>query len=263
VWGYIAGNEANSHWFWANMGLATADEVVAAYERAVRAIHAAVRTASAQARTYISLEHCWARRYAGANGRQCIAGRTFLEAFAALAKKHGDFDWHLAYHPYPEPLTECRFWLDTTHSLHRTNTPIVSFRNLEVLMKHLPQEELLWDGRPRRVILSEQGFHCADREGAELDQAAAFALAYKVVAQTDGIDAFILHRHVDHANEQGLRLGLWTNKPGAICTPDRQRPIYATFRAAGTADEDKECAFALPILGSATWPEVLQRMAEE
>ena len=86
VWGYIAGNEANSHWFWANMGLASTDEVVAAYERGVRTIHTAVRTASANARVYISLEHCWARRYAGGNGRQCIAGRTFLDSFAALAR---------------------------------------------------------------------------------------------------------------------------------------------------------------------------------
>src|SRR4051812_9602237 len=39
VWGYIAGNEVNSHWFWANMGRAPAEQVVAAYEQAVRRIH--------------------------------------------------------------------------------------------------------------------------------------------------------------------------------------------------------------------------------
>src|SRR5262249_31051825 len=43
VWGYIAGNEVNSHWFWANMGCASPDDVIDAYERAVRIIHAAVR----------------------------------------------------------------------------------------------------------------------------------------------------------------------------------------------------------------------------
>ncbi|HEY2253629.1 MAG TPA: DUF5722 domain-containing protein, partial [Planctomycetaceae bacterium] len=262
VWGYIAGNEANSHWFWANMGLANADEVVEAYERAVRTIHAAVRTASANARTYISLEHCWARRYSGGNASQCIAGRTFLDAFSALVRQHGDFDWHVAYHPYPEPLTECRFWLDTTHSVHRTNAPIVSLRNLEVLTSYLRQDELRWDGEPRRVILSEQGFHCSDRPDAEREQAAAFALAYKTVARADGIDAFILHRHVDHADEGGLRLGLWTNKPGAISTPDRKRAMYDVFRAAGTAEEDKQFEFALPILGAASWNEILERVAE-
>lgn len=263
VWGYIAGNEANSHWFWANMGLASSDEVVAAYESGVRTIHTAVRSASANARVYISLEHCWARRYAGGNSRQCIAGRTFLDAFAALVRQNGDFDWHLAYHPYPEPLTDCRFWLDTKHSRHETKTPVVSFRNLDVLMEHLSREELLWNGKPRRVILSEQGFHCSDRPDAEREQAAAFALAYKVVAGIDGIDAFILHRHVDHAHEGGLRLGLWTNKEGAVSTPDRKRLMYDVFQAAGTAVEDERFAFALPVVGGGTWEEVLRRMAQD
>jgi len=263
VWGYIAGNEANSHWFWANMGLASAEEVVEAYERGVRTIHSAVRTASANARTYISLEHSWARRYAGGNSRQCIAGRTFLDSFAALARENGDFDWHVAYHPYPEPLTECRFWLDTTHSVHRTNSPVVSFRNLQVLTQYLRQDELLWEGRRRRVILSEQGFHCSDRPDAEREQAAAFALAYKAVSLFDGIDAFILHRHVDHADEGGLRLGLWTNKAGAICSPDHKRLLYDVFRAAGTAEEDKQFEFALPILKGKNWMEVLQQLAED
>jgi hypothetical protein len=263
VWGYIAGNEVNSHWFWANMGLASVDDVARAYERGVRTIHAAVRTASKNARVYISLEHCWGRRYAGGNSRQCIAGQAFLDAFADLASKNGDFDWHVAYHPYPEPLTDCRFWLDTKHSLHRADAPVVSFRNLEVLTGHLARKELLWDGRPRRVILSEQGFHCSDRPEAEREQAAAYALAYKVVAQAEGIDAFILHRHVDHAHEGGLRLGLWTNRAGSVSTPNRKRYMYDVFRAAGTADEEQQFSFALPILGGASWQEVLERLERD
>jgi hypothetical protein len=262
VWGYIAGNEVNSHWFWANMGLAADEEVVAAYERAVRAIHSAVRTWSANARVYISLEHCWARRYAGGNARQAIAGSSFLDSFAALARQHGDFDWHVAYHPYPEPLTDCRFWLDTRHSLHKSSSPVVSFRNLEVLMQHLAQEELRWNGEPRRVILSEQGFHCSDRPAAEQEQAAAYALACKVVARHEGIDAFILHRHVDHAHEGGLRLGLWTRQKDSICTPDRQRAMYDVFRSAGTAEEEVRFAFALQVVGGGeNWDDVLTKMA--
>jgi hypothetical protein len=263
VWGYIAGNEVNSHWFWANMGIASIEEVAEAYERGVRTIFTAVRSASTNARVYISLEHCWGKRYAGGNDRQAIAGRDFLDAFARLVRKNGDFDWQVAYHPYPEPLTDCRFWLDTKHSLHRPDSPVISFRNLDVLSKHLAQEEILWQGRPRRVILSEQGFHCSDRREAEREQAAAYALAYKVVANAEGIDAFILHRHVDHAHEGGLRLGLWTNKPGAVCTPDRKRLMYDAFRAAGTREEDEQFSFALPVLGGETWQEVLQRLAEE
>jgi len=39
------------------------------------------------------------------------------------------------------------------------NTNKVTFKNLEVLCQHLEKRELLYQGKPRRVILSEQGFH--------------------------------------------------------------------------------------------------------
>lgn len=263
AWGYIAGNEVNSHWFWANMGRAPMPAVVAAYERAVRVIHAAVRTGSAHARVYLSLEHCWAARYAGGDDRQAAPGRAFLAAFADLARRNGDFDWHLAYHPYPEPLTDCRFWLQRSAAPRSDDAPVVTFRNLDVLTRFLATDPLRWRGEPRRTILSEQGFHCRDGPDGERDQAAAYAAAYVTAARTDGVDAFILHRHVDHAHEGGLRLGLWTNKPGTVATPDRRRPMYDVFRAAGTAGQDEAFGFALPVLGARTWDEAVGRMAEE
>ncbi|WP_088254354.1 DUF5722 domain-containing protein [Fimbriiglobus ruber] len=262
VWGYIVGNEVNSHWFWANMGRATLAEVIGAYERAVRIVHAAVRTASANARVYLSLDHCWGKRYGAGDDRQCLPGRTFLDEFAAAARKNGDFDWHVAYHPYPEPLTDCRFWFDTTNAPQTIDAPVVTFRNLGVLTDYLAREERMWAKTPRRVILSEQGFHCASRPDGPRDQAAAFALAYVKVDAMPGVDAFILHRHVDHTGEGGLRLGLWTNKPGTVATPDRKRPMYDVFRAAGTAEQDKAFAFALPVLGAKTWADALERLMQ-
>jgi hypothetical protein len=127
----------------------------------------------------------------------------------------------------------------------------------------MAMEELRWNGQTRRIILSEQGFHCSDRPEAEREQAAAFALAYKTVSQQDGIDAFILHRHVDHAGEGGLRLGLWTNQAGTISTPDRQRLIYDVFRAAGTEEEEKQFEFSLPVFGASSWQEVLHEMTAD
>ena len=72
-----------------------------------------------------------------------------------------------------------------------------------------------------------------------------------------------MHRHVDHANEGGLRLGLWSNKGGTICTPDRKRLMYDVFRAAGSAEEEKQFEFALPVLGTSNWAEILDRMARD
>ena len=192
-------------------------------------VHSAVRAASANARVFVSLEHHWSIRYAAGDEQQAMPGRELLLAFATLARARGDFDWHVAFHPYPENLFECRFWNDRT-APDRDDAPRVTFNNLPVLLRFLARDEMRCDGAVRRVILSEQGFHCADRPNGERDQAAAFALAWWTTAHQDGIDALILHRHVDHSQEGGLNLGLWTRKADSVCTPDRRRAIYDLFR---------------------------------
>jgi hypothetical protein len=233
VRGWIVGNEVNSHWWWYNLGEAGIDEVVAAYEPAVRAVHEVVSVHHADARIYLSLEHHWQARFAAGSAQQSCRGRAFVDAFAKRARAGGDFAWHLAYHPYPENLFDCRFWEDES-ALPREDSPRITFRNLEVLTTYLQREELLWQGKPRRVILSEQGFHCRDDDTGERDQAVAFALAWRKVQSLDGIDAFIYHRHVDHSGEGGLRFGLWRNKPGSIADPGQKRMIWELMRVCDT-----------------------------
>jgi hypothetical protein len=163
-------------------------------------------------------------------------------------------DWHVAYHPYPENLFEPRFWRDQT-ALPDSQTPRITFKNLEVLTGYLRRPELLHDGRPRRVILSEQGFHTPDGPEGEALQAAAFCYAYQKVARLDGIDAFILHRHVDHPHEGGLRLGLRRFTPTAPDAP-RQKLIYDCFRHADGPDWKRTFDFALPIIGINSWADI-------
>jgi hypothetical protein len=252
VWNWIVGNEVNSHWWWYHLGHADVAHVAAAYADAVRIVHDAVRTASAHGRVFVSLEHHWTIRCAAGDATQSCPGRELLLAFAARVRAGGDFDWHVAFHPYPENLFECRFWRDTT-APDADDAPRVTFRNLPVLARFLARDELRWHGEPRRVILSEQGFHCrADADG-ERDQAAAFALAWHLVQQEPGIDAFLLHRHVDHAHEGGLCLGLWTRKPDSVCEPEHRRRIYELFRDCDTERWPEASAFALPVIGIERW----------
>lgn len=252
VAGFIVGNEVNSHWWWYNMGPASMEEVAAGYERAVRIVHEAVREVSPSARVYLSLEHHWAVSY-HRDAQKACAGRALLDSFAANARRNGDFDWHLAFHPYPENLLEPRSWLDRT-ALPNPDSPRITFKNLQVLRDYLRRPELLWNGRARSIILSEQGFHAAGGEAGELNQAAGFVHAWKQVEALDGIDAFILHRHVDHAEEGGLNLGLWTRKPGSIAAPGRRRRMYDVFRAAGTPDQAAAFSFAQPLMDAETRP---------
>jgi len=253
VVGYIVGNEVNSHWYWSNRGRASLAEFVADYEPAVRIVHAAVRRHAPWPRVYVSLEHHWTIRYGAADDDQAFPARPFLEAFARLAQDRGDFDWHVAFHPYPENLFEPRFWNDRT-ATDADDTPRITLRNLPVLTRFLDRDEMLHRGVRRRVILSEQGFHTPDGPDGEEAQAAAYCLAHRLVRDQPGIDAFILHRHVDHAEEGGLRLGLWTRRPDSIATPDRPKRSHACFRAADTPAEEAAFAFALPVIGLESWP---------
>ena len=258
IWNWIVGNEVNSHWWWYHLGKADLATVVAEYEQALRLVHGAVRAHSRHGRVFVSLEHHWNARYAAGDAEQAAPGRELLLALAARVRAHalGDFDWHVAFHPYPENLFDCRFWRDAS-APDADDAPRVTFRNLQVLDRCLARDELRWQDTPRRVILSEQGFHCADGEHGERDQAAAYALAWSIVQRSPGIDAFHLHRHVDHAHEGGLRLGLWTRTPDSVCTPERRRHIAAVFAACDTAAWPECAAFALPVLGLqsfADWP---------
>lgn len=256
VWNWIVGNEVNSHWWWNNMGRASAEEVASEYEHAVRLVHDMVRPVLENARVFLSLEHHWGIRYPPGAADQSCPGRELLEHFARFARERGDFAWHLAHHPYPENLGDPRFWLDKSAPL-KEDAPRITFKNLEVLPRYLARAELLWQGKPRRIILSEQGFHCPEeRPDGERDQAAAWCAAWWKIARLDGIDSFILHRHVDHAHE-GLNLGLWTHQPNTISTPGRKRQMYELFRVADTPEWEKAFEFSLPVIGIERWDQLL------
>ncbi len=257
VRGWIVGNEVNSHWFWCNMGRTTMAEFADAYERAVRIVQLATTKHSPDSRVYISLEHHWNMRYPGGDQLQAFHGRDFLQLFNQLVRSRGDFSWHVAYHPYPENLFDPKFWADES-ALPTDDTPRITFRNLDVLTDYLGQPDLQYQQRTRRVILSEQGFHSSGTEASEITQAAAYCYAYRLVAANRGIDAFILHRHIDHPHEGGLNLGL---RRRANATSDASfderfppKPIWECFKFADTEQWPEYFRFALPIAGLDRWP---------
>ena len=252
---WIIGNEVNSHWFWANCGRTSLEAFTDDYVEVMRLAHDAVRRQSANSRVYVSLEHHWNIRYPGGDAGQAFPGRPFLERFAATARDGGDFAWHVAFHPYPENLFEPRTWRDKSATMEVLTTPRITFKNLELLPAFLGRKEFLHAGQPRRIILSEQGFHTPDGPDGENLQAAAYCYAMRKVARLPGVDSFILHRHVDHGQEGGLRLGLWTRDPAGShpAQPLRMKRIYEVFQATGTPGETEAYAFALPIIGWTNW----------
>ena len=252
VWGWIIGNEVNSHFLWNNMGLVPLKTAASEYEKAFRIAHLAIRRHSQNARTYLSSDHHWSAGMHNVSPQEATPGRDFLDTFARLVRERGDFDWNVAWHPYPEDLGNPRAWADKTVT-HDDNTNKVTFKNLEVLPQHLARPELLFDGRPRRIILSEQGFHTLLTPDGERLQAAAYAYAWEKIQTLPTVDAFIYHRHVDHAHEGGLRLGLWRNAPHSVADPYSQKLIYELFKKAGTPEWRAAANALLPVTGLKVW----------
>ncbi len=252
VWGWIIGNEVNSHFLWNNMGLVPMETAASEYEKAFRIAHTAIRKHSQNARTYLSSDHHWSSSMHNVSVQEATPGRDFLDTFAQLARERGDFDWHVAWHPYPEDLGNPHAWADKSVT-HDDSTNKVTFKNLEVLPKHLEKPELLFHGKPRRIILSEQGFHTLLTPEGEQLQAAAYAYAWEKIQTLPTIDAFIYHRHVDHAHEGGLRLGLWRNAPNSVADPHSKKLIYELFQKAGTPAWRAAADTLLPVTGLKSW----------
>ena len=252
---FIVGNEVTAHWHWANMGDVPADEFIREYVRTVRLTHAAARSVTDAIRVCLSFDHHWNLTY-GNQPTRAIAGRRLIDEFNRVARAGGNFEWHLAYHPYPEDLFQAATWKDKT-AKPVPETPRITFRNLGVLTAYMGRPELKFRGEVRRVLLTEQGFHSDGTPAGEALQAAAYAYAWMKVDAEPGIDAFILHRHVDHGHEGGLNLGLWRRKPDSIADPSTRKPIYDVFVAADTPRREEAFRFALPIIGITNWSEVL------
>ncbi len=257
---FIVGNEVNSHWFWYNLGRAPMEKLADEYLKAVRICHESVRKYSTTARVYLSLEHHWNIRYPGGDAEQAFPARPFLDYFARRAREGGDFDWHIAFHPYPENLFEPRSWNDKSATLTNT-TPRITFKNLEVLPAYLRRPELVCDGKPRRIILSEQGLHTPNGPDGEKLQAAGYAYAWYRAHNIPEIDSFILHRHVDHGAEGGLKLGLWSRDEASKSPsePAAKKKIYDVFLRADTPNWREAFAFALPVIGIEQWEQLLPK----
>lgn len=219
--GLIVGNEVNAQWIYSGCGEMPVEEFVRQYEIALRTVYYAARKYYQEVRVYISLDHNWDMRPCGENPLRAYPGHVLLDLLNDRIRALGDFDWNVAYHPYPEDLARSDFWNDTL-ATRRFDTPKISFKNLEVLVDYLAQPEFLYGGSKRRISLSEQGVCSGHTAEEEQQQADAFVLAYQKVLSLPQIEAFIYHSHIDEPNE-GLYLGL-------LAEDGRKKTIYACFR---------------------------------
>lgn len=250
---WIIHNEVDSGWVWTNAGAKPAHAYLDDYAKSMRVAYHAVRSFDPHAKVFISLTHNWNRSHQPNNPR-FYPSRQLLTILNRLSRVEGDFEWGLAFHPYPQSLFHPRTWEDKD-ALNGFDTPYITFRNIEVLDEWIRQRPFLYRGKKvRTILLSEQGFHTPDTTTASQDtQAAALAYAWKKIAPLEAIEAFHYHRWIDHEKEGGLNLGLWTVKPGTITLPNTKKRSWQTFQALGTATEEEAIEFAKPIIGISDW----------
>lgn len=195
---WVIGNEVDYYGHNNDMGNLSLSKYAKAYAEGFRVASTALKSVYSKARVYISLTHCW--NVNQPDGRS-FTSKQMLDAFAKAIKEDGAIPWNLAYHAYPQPLTDAKFWDDM--ATNSTGTQYITMRNIKVLTDYVTSKY----GRDVHVILSEQGFTSSSGESM---QAAAMAYAYFIAEANSRIDAFVVQRHMDHAAEigQGLYLGL-------------------------------------------------------
>lgn len=232
---WILHNEVDFGWVWTNMGEQPLEVFLETYVRSMRIASILSASNNRESRVFISLTHHW--NVPEDPRMRTYAPRTMLMRLAEFSKSEGDFQWGVAYHPYPENLFDGRPWLAKT-ATRDTDTPRITMYNLEVLKNFMDRPEMLDAfGKRRRVLLSEQGYHTAGYgEQAQRQQAAAILYTWQRLHETDFVFSFDYHRWVDAADEGGLLLGLRT-----LPTPEKRsgekKLSWDVFRAIGTAEE--------------------------
>jgi hypothetical protein len=249
---WIIHNEVDAGWEWTNAGNKSELTFMDIYIKSMRTVYLIARQYNPHARVYISLTHFWNQT----EDKHFYLPHQMLDELVQFSHAEGDFDWSIAYHPYPQSLFKPRTWEDTKVTFD-LNTPYITFKNIEVLDAWTRQPQTFYRGQKHRsIFLSEQGFNSESYSRQALaDQAAALAYAWKKIEPLDSIEAMQYHNWIDNRGEGGLRIGLrkFRDEPGA---PMAKKPIWFLYQKLGTPEENAACEPYKKIVGISDWSQL-------
>ncbi|WOO43298.1 DUF5722 domain-containing protein [Rubellicoccus peritrichatus] len=252
---WIVFNEVDFGWVWTNMGEQPEAIYFDTYQKALRLTWLETRRFNPTSEVFISLTHHW--DYGPADSFRSYPPRSLLDRLATYSSQEGDYQWGVAYHPYPQRLFYPRTWEDRSPTAS-FDTPYITPQNIEVLDSYLNQPEFLYDGSPRTVLLSEQGFHTPDYDDASMqDKAAAIAYTWAKIMPLESVESFHYHRWVDHPKEGGLKLGLRTLPSPGKPYGERKEPAFSVFAALETDEQEETLESILDYIGISDWSDVL------
>lgn len=228
---WILHNEIDQAGVWTNMGDQPLARYLECYLRSMRLVFHTMRLRDPHARTFISLTHHWTKPSFG-SGAYTV--RPLLDLFADMAAAEGDFEWGVAYHPYPRDLRDPDTWNDRDVTSD-FETPYITPKNLEVLPAYLAQARFLFRGKtPRAILFSEQGFNTPTlSEEDQRRQVAGLIYTFRKLPSLPTVEAWHLHRYQDMPDgEGGLRLGLLDEHGG-------RKLGWHAYAAIGTEREEE------------------------
>lgn len=243
VTNWIMHNEVDQSGTWTNMGAQPIERYVETYMRSARTVHQMTRQYDPHSRVFISLTHYWNKISAG---KHVFRVKDVIEFFNRASKVEGDFEWGIAYHPYPQNLREPRTWADK-RALMSFSTPFITPRNIEVLPAWLSRRHIRYQGKVERpIMLSEQGINAQSMSMEDQKvQAAGIVYMFSRMRHLPTIEAFHYHAYRDSPTvEGGARFGL-------VDENEKPKFSWSVYKSLNTADERKATMFAWPIMGDA------------
>jgi len=234
---WIAHNEIDHHHVWTNMGRQPPEIVTETYYRSMRMIQNAARQYNPHARVFASTTHFW--HVPNAEPFTRLAPRGLYLTLQRYSLTEGEFPWGVGHHPYPYDLRAAYAWTDTLAE-DGPETLLISMQNIDVLKRFLQNESMLdSQGKPRSVVLSEQGYDSRSySDPDQANQAGSLAFAMQKVRAMPMIESFHYHRWIDHPDEAGSLFGLRTlPTPGAPF--GKKKRSWEVYRAIGTSRENE------------------------
>ena len=215
---------------WTSAGDKTRLTYMNFYLKSMRMMYLIAKKYNPNASVFISLTHYWTHTV----DPRFYLPKEMLEDLDIFSTVEGDFNWGVAYHPYPEGLPNPRTWEDKEVS-YSLDTPLITPKNIEVLNAWAHQPANLYKGGIRDIFLTEQGFNAPGNTQAGMtDQAAGMAYTWKKIEGLDAIQAFNYHSWLDSKNERAL-FGL--RKGDTDPDPLGKKIIWDVYRQLGTTDE--------------------------
>lgn len=243
---WVLANEINQQAIWNYMATDDLDYYTDSFEKSFRTFYNAIKSNYSNAKVYFSIDHDWNDNYG--NNEKFFNGRDLLYKFNTYANRGGNYDWSLAIHPYPAPLTRVRFWKAYNDKTEKAS--VVTPMNLSAVTEVLKKDEFLdSNGDVRNISVTELGF--SSRAGEKL-QAAAFAYSYYIIENNEYISSYLLNRETDDkgALKSGLALGIYNNDYSP-------KYIKDVFKNIDSEEGKKYIPEMLDIIGSGSLEEAL------